>query len=184
MAKLVSGTYGEALFDIAVEDDMVSELMDEVQTIKHLLQENEEYVKLLSHPKLSLDEKTQLIGEAFSEKVCSQLLGFLLTVTEKGRMGEITGILSYFENRVREYQKIGTAYVTTAVTLSQEQKEKIEQRLLETTAYESFQIEYTVDAALIGGMTIRIGDRVVDSSIRTKLNNMAKQLSKLQLQGE
>lgn len=71
--------------------------------------------------------------------------------------------------------------MTSATELSAEQKESIEKRLLETTSYESFRMNYDVDAGLIGGMVIRIGDRVVDSSIRTKLGNMAKELSKIQL---
>jgi F-type H+-transporting ATPase subunit delta len=57
----------------------------------------------------------------------------------------------------------------------------VKKRLLDTTPYESFRIQYRVDAGLIGGMVIQIGDRVVDSSIRTKLGNMAKDLSKIQL---
>ncbi len=71
--------------------------------------------------------------------------------------------------------------MTSAVELTQKQKASLEKRLLETTSYQSFRIDYSVDAGLIGGMVIRIGDRVVDSSIRTKLGNMAKELSKIQL---
>lgn len=105
----------------------------------------------------------------------------MTTVVEKGRFSEVDGILTYFEQRVREYKKIGTAYVTSAAELTNQQKADIEKRLLATTSYESFCMNYSVDAGLIGGMVIRIGDRVVDSSIRTKLANMAKDLSKIQL---
>ena len=57
----------------------------------------------------------------------------------------------------------------------------MENRLLKTTKYVEFEMHYKVDAALIGGMEIRIGDRVVDSSIRTKLQNLTRELSKIQL---
>ena len=57
----------------------------------------------------------------------------------------------------------------------------MEKRLLETTRYVAFEMNYQVDADLIGGMVIRIGDRVVDSSVRTKLDRMARELSKIQL---
>ena len=60
--------------------------------------------------------------------------------------------------------------------LSKEQKEQVEKKLLETTNYVSFEMHYEVDTALIGGMVIRMGDRVVDSSIRTKLYNLSKEL--------
>ena len=71
--------------------------------------------------------------------------------------------------------------MTSATELTKKQKASLEKRLLETTSYQSFCINYSVDTGLIGGMVIRIGDRVVDSSIRTKLGNMARDLSKIQL---
>ena len=181
MAKLVSKTYGEALFELAVEEGTMDSLMEETEAVLAIFQENEEYVKLLNHPKISVEEKVTLLEKAFKGKVSDQLTGLLVTVAEKGRFTEIEEILTYFEDKVREYKKIGTAYVTSAVELTQHEKESVEKKLLETTSYESFRINYMVDAGLIGGMIIKIGDRIVDSSIRTKLGSMAKELSKLQL---
>jgi F-type H+-transporting ATPase subunit delta len=181
MAKLVSKTYGEALFEVAVEKGIVETLMEEVEMVQTIFQENEEYVKLLNHPKLPVEQKLALLEEAFRGKTSDELTGLLATVVEKGRFSEVNEILAYFEERVREYQKIGTAYVTSAAELTEAQKADVKKRLLDTTPYESFRIQYRVDAGLIGGMVIRIGDRVVDSSIRTKLGNMAKDLSKIQL---
>lgn len=71
--------------------------------------------------------------------------------------------------------------VTTAVPLKDSQREAVEKRLLETTQYRSMEMHYSVDASLIGGMVIRIGDRVVDSSISTKLNELQRDLLKIQL---
>ncbi len=68
--------------------------------------------------------------------------------------------------------------MVTAIELSGEQKEKVEQKLLETTSYEKFEMNYEVDSSLIGGMVIRIGDRIVDSSIRTKLYELSKNYKK------
>lgn len=82
---------------------------------------------------------------------------------------------------MKEEKKIGSARVVTAIELSGEQKEKVEQKLLETTSYEKFEMNYEVDSSLIGGMVIRIGDRIVDSSIRTKLYELSKNLRKIQL---
>lgn len=90
-------------------------------------------------------------------------------------------VLDYFIDCVKEYKNIGTAYVTSAMELSEAQKEAVEKRLLETTKYVKFEMHYAVDSALIGGMVIRIGDRVVDSSVRTKLNDLTRELSKIQL---
>ena len=181
MAKLISKTYGEALFEVAVEEGIVDSLFQEVEAVHAVFQENDEYVRLLNHPKIPVEQKVSMLEEVFKGRASKQLTGLLTTVAEKGRFSEIEGILGYFEERVREYKKIGTAYVTSAVEFTQKQKASLEKRLLETTAYQSFRIDYSVDTGLIGGMVIRIGDRVVDSSIRTKLGNMAKELSKIQL---
>lgn len=181
MAKLISKTYGEALFEVAVERSMVDSLFQEVEAVHAIFQKNEEYVRLLNHPKIPVEQKISMLEEAFKGKASKELTGLLITVAEKGRFSEIDGILSYFEERVREYKKIGTAYVTSAIELTREQKASLEKRLFETTSYHSFRVAYSVDTGLIGGLVIRIGDRVVDSSIRTKLGNMAKELSKIQL---
>ena len=92
-----------------------------------------------------------------------------------------SSVFEYFIGLVKEEKKIGIAYIATAVELSEAQKEAVMQRLLQTTKYESFEMNYQVDASLIGGMVIRVGDRVVDSSIRTKLEDMKKQLLNIQL---
>ena len=71
--------------------------------------------------------------------------------------------------------------MTTAAALREEQKAQIEQKLLQTTSYKKMEMHYGVDGSLIGGMVIRIGDRVVDSSIKTKLSELTRQLMKIQL---
>ncbi|MDE6912213.1 MAG: ATP synthase F1 subunit delta, partial [Lachnospiraceae bacterium] len=87
----------------------------------------------------------------------------------------------YFLSLVKEYKKIGVVFVASAIELDETQRVKVEQKLLDTTNYASLEMHYKVDASLIGGMVIRIGDRVVDSSIRTKLSRMEKQLQEIQL---
>ena len=82
---------------------------------------------------------------------------------------------------IKEYNHIGTAYVTTAITRTDKEKKDIEERLLATTEYEKIECSYTVDEALIGGMVIRMGDKVVDSSIRTKLGKLERELMAIQL---
>ena len=65
--------------------------------------------------------------------------------------------------------------------LSDSQKEQIKKKLLETTKYVEFELHYDVDESLIGGMVIRIGDRVVDSSVKSRLMTLTRELSKIQL---
>ena len=177
MAKLVSKTYGEALFEVAVEEGTIDSTLEEVQIVLDVIEAN----KLLTHPKLPVEQKVSLVEQVFAGKASDTLTGFMVTIVEKGRFSEIEKILTYFIDKVREYKKIGVAYVISAVELSKDEKQEIVQKLLNTTSYVEFIMNYSVDASLIGGVVIRIGDRVVDSSIRSKLNRMAKELSQVQL---
>ena len=179
MAKLVSKVYGDALFEAAMERDMLSPVYEEVQSLQTILMENADLVQFLNHPQIIKEEKLKVVENIFKGRVSDDLMGFLETVIEKGRQKELPKILDYFVNRVKEYKKIVT--VTSAVELSAEQKAHTEAKLLETTAFVSLEVTYSVDPAILGGLVIRIGDRVVDSSIRTRLGEIRRDLMKLQL---
>lgn len=182
MAKLVSGVYGDALFDLALEEQgSMDRLLEEAQGLLTVLSQNPELVRIMNHPKIIKEEKIQMLTGIFQERISGEMLGLMRMVVNKDHFGQMEQILTYFIERVMEYKNIGIATVTTPAELTEEQKRKVEERLLETTSYVSFQIKYQVDAGLIGGMVIRIKDRVVDSSIRTKLYNLSRELSKIQL---
>ncbi len=181
MAKLVSKVYGDALFEEAMEKNALSAWYEEVQALKQVFMEQSDLVQFLNHPQITKEEKVKVIESIFTGRISEGLLGFLVIVIEKGRQNDLIAICDYFLSRVKEYNKIGVVKVTSAVELSAGQKESVEKKLLETTPYLSLETEYTVDAGLLGGMVIRIGDRVVDSSIRTRLEELKRELMKLQL---
>lgn len=179
MAKLVSKTYGEALFELAVEEGKEDEFLAEVIALKEILDENPDFNKLMNHPKILKDEKLAVLNEVFKGRISEELKGFLHLVVSKDRYSEIDAILTYFVDEVKRLKGIGVAYVSTAITLNEAKKEEIKQRLLATTTYKEMEMHFSVDEDLIGGMIIRIGDRIVDSSIRSSLFEMRKQLLKI-----
>lgn len=181
MAKLVSKTYGDALFALALEADKLDFMLDEVKTVSLVLKENEDLTRLMNHPKIGKEEKIRLIEDVFKGRVSDELVGLMRMIVEKDHYNELTDVFDYFITEVKEYRNIGTAYVTSAAELSEAQKAAVEKRLLETTKYVQFEMHYTVDAGLIGGMVIRIKDRVVDSSIKSKLYDLTRELTKIQL---
>ena len=181
MAKLVSKTYGDAMFEVAKEQGKMDEFREEAESILTVLQQNPELTKLMNHPRIVKEEKLSMIETIFGGRISEEFSGLIRMILIKGHFKEMESVLEYFIAQVREYQKIGNAYVTTAVELSEEQKECVRNRLIETTEYVAFEMHYQVDTAIIGGMVIRIKDRVVDSSIRTKLRDLSRELSKIQL---
>jgi len=181
MAKLVSQIYGEALFSLALERNCLSQYAQELNGVMAVLAEYPDYVAILSHPKLDEKEKIQVFDNVFAGRICEEMCGFFHILLEKGRFSQLDAIRDFFVKRKQEQEKVGVACITSAVLLSDEQKARIQDKLLATTDYLTMQMEYQVDPSLIGGLVIRIGDRVVDSSIRTRLEDMKRELLKVQL---
>lgn len=182
MAKLISKTYGEAIFELAVAENRVDALSEEIQTVLKGLEENPEFSEIMKHPKIIKEEKLQIIENVFKGRVSDELTGFIRLIVEKDRYGQLEEIMQYFLDEVKSLKGIGVAWVRSALPLREEQKKQIEAKLLETTSFREMEMRYQVDDTLIGGMVIRIGDRVADSSILTKLSHLEQQLLKIQLQ--
>ena len=181
MAKLVSKTYGDALFELALENNQLDSITEEVRAVSPAIAENEDLSRLMNHPKIAKEEKIKFIEDVFTGRVCPELVGLMRMLVEKGHYNEMVSVFDYFIDRVKEYRNIGTAYVTSAAELSDAQKKAVEKRLLETTKYVEFEMHFDVDAALIGGMKIRIGDRIVDSSVKNKLNLLTRELQNIMI---
>lgn len=181
MAKIISKTYGDALFDLCLETNTLDVVEADIIALKEAFTQNAELYKLLNHPKITKEEKVTFIENILKGRASEQVTGFLVIIVDKGRYDEIDSIFDYFLARVREYKNIGVAKVTSAIPLTEDQRVKLKAKLLSTTKYVQFDIEYEVDKELIGGLVIRIGDRVVDSSIRTKLSKLSKQLLNIQV---
>lgn len=181
MAKLVSKVYGDALFETAMEGDKLDTLYEEVSALVPILEANPGLTALLGNPQIIKEDKIESIRQIFSGRVQEELLGLLTIIVEKDRQNDMIPIFQYFIQRVKEFKKIGSAVVTSAVELSGEQKASLEKKLLASTDYVTFEMSYQVDPSLIGGMVIRIGDRVVDNTIKTRLYELKKELLQLQM---
>ena len=164
MAKLVSKVYGDALFSLAVEENRVDELWDETRAMKQVL-----------------SEKMDVLQEVFQKELSQDMMGLLHVLVKKGRIGELIHVLAYFNECAMAYKKIGKVQIQTPMPLSEKQKKKIEQKLLEVSEYETLSVDYEIDKSLLGGIVIRIGNQVLDNSIRAKLDAMTRDLSKVRL---
>ena len=107
MAKLVSKTYGQALFELALEENALEQILEEEAFVKEVFAENEDLVTLLNHPKISKDEKIQVVENIFKGKISDTMVGFLVIVVTKERYDELNHIFQYLEEKVKEYKNIG-----------------------------------------------------------------------------
>ena len=181
MAERIARTYGEALYSLAVEKNKTDEFYSEVGVILTAFESNPDLFKLLNHPQITKEEKVKVIENVLKGRVSDEITGFLTIIVTKERNKDIPKILEYFIDRVKEDKGIGKATVTTAIPLDEIRKAQIKEKLIATTSYKEMEMVFDVDESLIGGMTIRIGDRVVDSSISSKLSDLTRQLYKIQL---
>ena len=181
MAKSAVTTYGDALFQIACESSSCIEMLEEVKELKNVVDANPELKDLMLHPRFSKEEHLEILGKVFKGKIDERLYSFLELITIKGRYGYLDEILEYFILRVKEHLHIGQAKVTSAIAIDNEMKERIKDKLLSTTDYKEIEIEFETDPSLIGGMVIRIKDRIVDNSVKTKLENITRDLHKIQI---
>ncbi len=181
MAKVVSKIYGEALYDVAVAGNKTKEILAEIQGVREILRKNPEFVKLMLHPSVSKQEKLEITEKVFKGNCSEEMTGFLMTIVEKERFGELDATFSYVIDRVKEEQGIGVAFVTTPQELNASKRQEVRNKLQTTTDYRQLEVHFDTDESLIGGIVIRIGDRVADASVRTKLNDLTQQLLQIQL---
>ncbi len=175
MAKSVAGVYSQALFELAREKDPET-FLREAEGLLVILKENPDFSGLLAHPRITRAEKQEALEKVFGNALSPEFLGFLKLLVIKDRAGALGSILEEFLNKVREELGIGKVFVTSACPLDEGRRAALEERLLSATSYKRLEPEYRVDASLIGGMVVRIGDRIVDDSLKTKLYTLEREL--------
>lgn len=172
----VVGAYGEALFEIAVREKKEEIFWKEAQDILDILEEYPRLDCLIRHPGISVKDKEKLFLQLFEGRVSKELTGLMKLLVQKKREGYLGEILKDLIERIRKEEKYAVTFVTTAKELTEEKKKAVKKRLLEVTGYRMMEIHYHTDPALIAGMIIRVGERVADNSVRTRLEEMKKQL--------
>ena len=117
MAKLISKIYAQALFELAVEENKTLLFLEEITGLLDVIHTNTEFKQFMNHPKIPKEDKIKVVENVFTGRIDKELTGLLVTIIEKDRYTEIESILFELIASIKEYNHIGTANVTTAVTL-------------------------------------------------------------------
>ena len=107
MAKLVSKTYGDALFAVALEEGRMDEFFEAAKAVADIFRTNEDFSKLMNHPKIMKEDKVKIVEETFGKKIPDEMVGIMVLMVTKGRANEILSVIDYFVNLVKEEKKIG-----------------------------------------------------------------------------
>ena len=136
MAKQISSIYGDALFSLALEENAVDRLEEEIGLAREVFLANSELMRLLNHPEIVKEDKQALVEDSFRGKVSDEVLGFFHVIIEKDRQKEMLSIFEHFLKKVRQYRKIGSASVTAFAQANEnaEQTEATEQVIEEQPA--------------------------------------------------
>lgn len=169
------------MFSLALENDKLDTIWEEVRMIRQILSENPTFVKTICHPEITKQDQIKLLDDAFKGKVSDEVMGFFHVLADKKRLKELDAVLEYFDRSAKEYKKIGVVYVTVPMELTKAQQDKISERILEVSSYETLEMHVETDASLLGGMVIRIGDEILDNSIRSKMEHMARKIKQIKL---
>ena len=180
MAKLVVKRYATALFDIAKSEGKMATYEQEVKVIVTALQDESDFMAVLENHKVTTEEKINLIETVFADKIENPILGLLVLLVKKGRQSEMINILESFLERIKKESGIVKATVTSAVALSESQVEAIKAKL-EASTKSKIELETIIDEGIIAGLVIRVGDKVVDASVKGEMQTLKKQLSDIRL---
>lgn len=173
MVELIAKRYGQALFELIIESNDLNDREQEIKLMIDAFTEEEDFRTIINHPKLQKKEKINVLLDVFEGKVSDHLIGFLVLAVEKSRQDSIVDILKYTLAKIDEHNGFVTAYVTSAVLLSKEDEELIINKL-ESQTGKKITLETSVDKSLIGGISIRINDRIVDNTVKASISRMAR----------
>ena len=164
--------YSKAIFDIAEEKNQVKEIYEMLNSAMVLYRTDKEFKNFIRNPLISNEEKKLVLNEIFG-KDNRDNLNILLYILDKGRINCIKYIVAEYLKIYYRKNRILDVRATFTKELTEEQKKKLIDKLSQKTGKE-INLEIKIDKNILGGGVIRIGDKIIDGSIRSELDNWRK----------
>lgn len=178
MAKLVSKTYSEALFEVALEENKIDLFLDEISFVIDTFKMYEDFYELFKTPLVKVEEKKKVIEEVFGDKLSQEMNNFLKIIIDKRRGHFIEQIKWEYEKIVNEHKGIIEATAITAISLNDKDKTILQNKLSSLTG-KTVKLSNEIDKNVVGGILIKIGDKVIDGTIKSRLEEMKESLSQI-----
>jgi F-type H+-transporting ATPase subunit delta len=163
--------YAAAIYDLAFES-----WTRQLTHVQQALNRDAALRTALGDPNKSSQDKLLLLSQAVPEGLSAEVRKFLGTLLEGGQLGQLDAIMAEFDRLVRRRPEHKTALITSAVALTEAEKESLRVRLADRYGPD-LEIQYRVDASLIGGVRLRVGDQVIDGTVAGKLAALREHLS-------
>jgi F-type H+-transporting ATPase subunit delta len=173
--KGVSGLadrYGAALFDLADERKQLDDVASDLRTLRALLHESDDLRRLIRSPVLSRIEQGKAIAAVAERAQLSSLTGnFLGLLARNRRLFALPEMIERYLHRLAERRGEVTAHVLTAQELTPAQREAVDEQLRKAVG-RKVAVEVRVDPSLLGGLVVKVGSRMVDASLKSKLHRL------------
>lgn len=174
--SIISERYAEALIEIGEKNNALDEFSSDLEAIVSLFKENKDVILFLDHPTLPVEEKKDLIKSMLEGHISVYILNFLYLLLDRNRISLISCTAKCFTEILNKKRNITIANVITAIPVDEETINNLRFKLQSKFGGMQIEIKPEVNPDIIAGMIVKIGDRVIDGSIRTRLENMKKQL--------
>jgi F-type H+-transporting ATPase subunit delta len=175
---LVNKRYAEALIKITEENNTTKGVLSDFAEVVKVLEENKELKLFFLNPHVKISDKKDVLKELFEGKISIELLNLLKLIVDKDRIKYIPGILDEYSKLYDENRNVLNLKISSAVPLEEMQINSIKQTYLRLYDKSSAKVKLEIDEKLIGGVRVQIGDKVIDGSIKGRLESMMEIMMK------
>ncbi|HZC05945.1 MAG TPA: ATP synthase F1 subunit delta [Ktedonobacterales bacterium] len=171
----VARRYAEAVFEIGVQDNMVDAWLTDVRLIAEYFT-NRQLIFILGEPNIRFDRKEAIVRDLLGDKIRPEAMGLALTLVERGLVSLAGRIRDQFEILYNDYRGQAVAQVTSALPLDDASRASITRQLEDITG-KHILLQERVDNSLLGGVIARVGDTLIDGSVRRRLELLRRQIA-------
>ena len=169
----MAGRYASALFELALEEKAIDSVRTDLDKFDAMVADSAELERLVRSPVFSADDKLKALAAVLDKAGIKGLAAnFLRVLTTNRRLFAARDVIRGFRALVAKHRGEVTAQVTVAEKLSDKNLEALKDALKSKTAGKNIDLDVKIDPAIIGGLIVKVGSQMVDSSLRTKLNSI------------
>jgi F-type H+-transporting ATPase subunit delta len=171
--------YAKSLIDLAIEKGELEKVYADMQWLSGVCKSNRDFVNLLRSPIIKGDTKKKILEAVTTGNISEITAAFNRLLITKSRESNLPEISNAFIAAYKEKKNIHTIKLTTAAPVTDAVKDAIIAQVKKTTGFQNAELEEKVDADLIGGFVLQVGDKLVDASVAYDLRAIAKQFEKI-----
>ena len=167
--------YAKSLISLAEERDVLEQIKGDMEIILSVCEESQDFSNMLKSPVVKADKKSAILNQVFGNKISELSLSFLNLLTSKKREAILGAVAENYINLYNESKNIVSATVTTAAAITEDIKAQVLTQLKSVVGDADVRIEERVDASLIGGFVLRVGDLEFNASVANKLQKLKRE---------